>query len=102
MFNAHRVFTLLRPARPRHPLIQALIAAFVVVAFLALLVVGAIFALAVMLVGAVLRAFGFGRPIRFAVRTRRNPPEQTPPADNDIIDGEYTVLRKPLHRITNH
>jgi hypothetical protein len=102
MFRAHRVFTLLRPARPRHPIVQALFAAFAICAFLVLLVVGAFVALLVMVVGALLRLFGIARPIRVTAYTRTHAPTDAPVADNDVIDGEYTVLRKPLHRINNH
>jgi hypothetical protein len=101
MFRAHRVFTLLRPARPRHPFVQALFAAFAVCAFLVLLVVGAAVALVVAIVAGLLRLLGLGRPIRITAYARTNPHPQNPPADNDVIDGEYTVLREPLPRITH-
>ncbi len=102
MYRAHRVFTLLRPARPRHPIVQALFAVFAVCAFVVLLVVGAAVALVVMLVAALLRLLGVGRPIHVTTFARVNPHPQSPPADSDVIDGEYTVLRKPLHRISDH
>jgi fatty acid desaturase len=102
MFRAHRIFTLLRPARPRHPIVQALFAAFAICAFLVLLVVGAAVALLVMIVGALLRLFGICRPIRAVAYARTHAPTDAPTGDNDVIDGEFTVLRKPLHRITDH
>jgi hypothetical protein len=101
MYRAHRVFTLLRPARPRHPITQALFAVFAVCAFGVLLVVGAAVALIVAIVAAILRLLGLGRPIRVATYAHVNPHAQKPPADTDVIDGEYTVLRKSLPRITN-
>ena len=102
MFRAHRVFTLLRPPRPRHPLVQAFFAMFAVCAFIVLLFVGAAVALIVTIVAAILRLLGIGRPIRVTAYAHANPQTQTPPADGDVIDGEYTVLREPLHRITHH
>ena len=102
MFRAHRVFTLLRPSRPRHPLVQALLAVFAVCAFVVLLAIGAAVALIVTIVAAILRLLGFGRPIRVTTYAHVNPHAHAPPADSDVIDGEYTVLRKPMHRITDH
>ncbi|HTA65620.1 MAG TPA: hypothetical protein VK753_08950 [Xanthomonadaceae bacterium] len=100
MFRAYRVFSLLRPARPRHPIVQALFALFAVCAFLILLVVGAGIAIFAVLVGTLLRAFGFGRPVGFAAGSRpgaqANAPADTHTADGDVIDGEFRVVDKSL------
>ncbi|MBS0457610.1 MAG: hypothetical protein JSS44_09810 [Proteobacteria bacterium] len=100
MFSAYRVFSLLHPARPRHPFVQALLAVFVVCAFLVLLVVGAFIGLLAMLVALVARAFGWGP--RFAVKVGTPPaspssgqPDSRPP-DGDVIDGEFHVVEKSL------
>ncbi len=100
MFRAYQVFSMLRPPRPRHPLVQALVVVFVICAFLALLVVGAVIGLVAMLVALVARAFGFGP--RFAVRTGAtappNQPQATPPGGEDVIDAEYRVVEKSLRQ----
>lgn len=100
MFSAYRVFSLLHPARPRHPLMQALLTVAVVCAFVVLLVVGAIIGLVAMVVAMIARAFGW-RP-RFAFNVGVPPqPQSAPQADprapeGDVIDGEFHVVDKSL------
>ncbi|MBS0194168.1 MAG: hypothetical protein JSR34_07960 [Proteobacteria bacterium] len=102
MFSAYRVFTLLRPPRPRHPLLQALLTVLVVCAFLVLLVVGAAIGLVVLLVALIGRALGFSRPFVFTTGARQQsesssgPPPQARAADDDVIDGEFRVVDKTL------
>ena len=106
MFRAYRVFSLLQPTRPRHPLLQALLAVVAVCTFLALLVVGAVIGLAVMIVAFIARALGFAKPFAFrtgAFDAGAQPQPagsgtraQTRAADGDIIDGEFRVVDKSL------
>lgn len=103
MFSAYRVFSLLHPARPRHPLLQALLAVVVVCAFVVLLVVGAIIGLLVMAIALLARAFGFSRPFVFNAGVRPQPEAaSSPPSqpqsnnDGDVIDGEFHVVDKSL------
>lgn len=100
MFSAYRVFSLLHPARPRHPLLQALMAVVVVCAFVVLLALGALVGLFVMAVALLARAFGWSRPVVFETGPRPGPePAQSQPSattDGDIIDGEFHVVEKSL------
>jgi hypothetical protein len=97
MFRAHRVFSLLQPARQRHPIVQALFALFAIGAFLVLLVVGAAIAATVMLVGTVMRAFSPVRPVAAGATFSRPGATPEPPAANgDVIDGEFRVVSKTL------
>jgi len=96
MFRAHRVFSVLRPSRPRHPIVQALLALFAVCAFVVLLVVGTAIAAVVMLVGALLRAFGPARPAFVAANQNPRARADAATSDGDIIDGEFSVVDKSL------
>ena len=101
MFRAYRVFSLLRPARPRHPIAQALLALFAVCAFVVLLVVGLTVAAIVILVGALLRALGLSRPVAVVSGMRPQARADAPASDNDnihgdIIDGEFSVVDKSI------
>jgi len=96
MFRAYNVFSLLRPARPRHPIVQALFALLAVGAFLVLLVVGAAIATIMMLVGALLRAFGPARPAAAAPNSGPHAQADAPAAGSDIIDGEFRVVEKSI------
>jgi len=96
MFRAYRVFSMLRPARPRHPLAQALLAVVALCAFFVLLLVGVAIAAAVMLGGAVLRALAPARRPAVADDTRAQPRDNAPAAAGEIIDGEFSVVDKSL------
>jgi hypothetical protein len=96
MFRAHRVFSLLQPARPRHPIVQALFALLALGAFLVLLVVGIAIAAVVMIGGALLRAFSPSRPATVAPDPRPRAQADVPAAEGDIIDGEFRVVEKSI------
>jgi hypothetical protein len=106
MLRAYRVFSLLRPARPRHPIVHALLALFAVCAFIVLLVFGLTVAAIVMMVGTVLRALGLSRPIAVVSGNRPQARADAPAAENgsihgdiiagDIIDGEFSVVDKSI------
>jgi hypothetical protein len=96
MFRAYRVFSLLRPARPRHPIVQALFALLAVCAFVVLLVVGLAIAVFALIAGALLRAFGPSRPVSVVGNIGTRPPPDAPTASSDIIDGEFSVVDKTL------
>ena len=98
MFRAYRVFSLLQPARPRHPIVQALLALFAIGAFLVVLVVGAAIAATVMLVGTLMRAFSPVRPAAAAAGTFSRPSAaaDAPAPAGDVIDGEFSVVSKTL------
>ncbi len=100
MFRYHRVWSLLQPQRPRHPIVRALLGLFAVCALLMLLLIGVVVG-AIVLAGSLFwRAL---HPQVPAARTREN--FATVDGDamrGDVIDGEFSVLRKPLDRITNH
>lgn len=96
MFRAYRVFSLLRPSRPRHPIVQALLALFAICAFIVVLVVGVVVAATVMLAGTLLRAFGPVRPVAVASNAQPRPRVDTTAAGADIIDGEFRVVDKPI------
>jgi hypothetical protein len=95
MFHYHRVWSLLQPQRPRHPIVRALLGLFAVCALALLLLVGAVVGAIVLAVSLLWRAL---RPYPPAARAQAD----SPAVDGDVIDGEYSVLRKPLHRITDH
>jgi hypothetical protein len=96
MFRAHRVFSLLQPARPRHPIVQALFALLAVCAFVVLVVVGLGIAVVVMIAGALLRAFGPSRPVAAAPDARQRAQPDAPATSGDIIDGEFRVVDKSI------
>lgn len=102
MFRAYNVFSLLRPARPRHPLVQALFALLATCAFVVLLVFGLAIAAIVMLVGTLLRAFTPSRPVDPASNVRPGAQASTPTTDGDVIDGEFHVVDKSLPHGTGH
>ena len=98
MFRAYNVFSLLRPARPRHPLVQALFALFATCAFVVLLVFGLAIAAIVMCIGALLRAFAPSRLVDPVPNARSG--AQAPMADDGVIDGEFHVVDKSLPHTT--
>lgn len=98
MFRYHRVWSLLQPQRPRHPLVRALLGLFALCAFMLLLVIGAVVGVVLLAGSLLLRAL---RPSR-VVASATHANDDAPVVDGDVIDGEYSVLRKPLHRISNH
>lgn len=100
MFRAYNVFSLLRPARPRHPLVQALFALFATCAFVVLLVFGLAIAAIVMCVGALLRAFAPSRAAGPVSSAQPGAGAGTRSADGDAIDGEFHVVEKSLPHTT--
>ena len=100
MIRAYRVFSLLRPSRPRHPIAQAVLALFAICAFVMLLVFGIAAAAVVMVGGTLLRAFGPGRPIGAAshahLRAQTDAQTGPPASSSDIIDGEFRVVDKSV------
>ena len=94
MFRVHRVWSLLQPQRPRHPIVRALLGLFAICALMVLLTIGAVIGLIVFAGSLVWRMFHPALSI---------PPAQhaSPADDDDCIDGEYSVLRKPLPRTTH-
>jgi hypothetical protein len=96
MFRAYNVFSVLRPARPRHPVVQAIFALLAVCAFVVLLLVGAAIALVVMAFGVLLRAFSPLRPAGVPSGAHARGPADPPSVDGDIIDGEFKVVEKSL------
>ncbi|MBS0213157.1 MAG: hypothetical protein JSR26_08285 [Proteobacteria bacterium] len=102
MFSAYRVFTILRPPRPRHPVLQALLTVLVVCAFLVLLAVGAAIGLVVLLLALIGRALGLTRPFAFHFgasprgSSQPGPQAQAHAADDGVIDGEFRVVDKSL------
>ena len=95
MFRVHRVWSILQPQRPRHPLVSALLGLFAICAMLAVLAIGAVVGLIVFIVSALWRLF---QPaVATAPRSAREQP--THADDGHVIDGEFSVLRKPLPHI---
>ncbi len=99
MFRYHRAWSLLQPQRPRHPIVRALLGLFAVCAVLVLLLVGLVVGSIVFVASLLWRAVHPHSPI---ARARTD----SPVVDDDVIDGEiivgeFRVLRKPLHRITD-
>ncbi len=96
MFRPQFVWSSLQSRRPRHPLVRVLFGLFAACAFVVLLVVGAAIAAVVMAAGLLLRALRPlaqsrpSRPVVFAPRKHVAPVSN----DGDVIDGEYSVLRK--------
>ena len=100
MFRYHRVWSLLQPQRPRHPIARALLGLFAVCALLMLLSVGLVVGAIVFVASLLWRAL---HPHAPAARVREDSAAVEGDAiHGDVIDGEFSVLRKPLHRITNH
>ncbi len=95
MFRVHRVWSLFQPQRPRHPIVRALFGLFAIGALMVLLTVGAVIGLVVFAGSMLWRMF---HPVAAVSQTQQD----APVADDNCIDGEYSVLRKPLNRITNH
>ena len=79
---------MLRP--PRHPLLRA------VLALSGLLLLGFFAAFAVVIAALVLAGFGVRRLLA-SVRHGSRPfdPQVARPVDPNVIDGEYSVVRKP-------
>jgi len=100
MFRAYNVFSLLRPARPRHPLVQALFALLATCAFLVLLVFGLAIAAIVMFFGALLRAFAPSGSVDPASNARPDAQAGTRATDGGVIDGEFHVVEKSLPHTT--
>jgi len=96
MIRAYRVFSLLRPSRPRHPIAQALLALFAICAFIVVLVVGIAVAAVVMVGGTLLRAFGPARHAGTTPDAHLRAQGNAPVASGDIIDGEFRVVDKPI------
>lgn len=98
MFRPHLVWSSLRsrrPRHPRHPLVRAVFGLFALCAFIVLLVVGAAIAAVVMIAGLLLRAVRPSRPFAQMPRAQAMPSSN----DGDIIDAEYSVLRKSGQRV---
>lgn len=98
MFRYRRVWSLLQPQRPRHPIMRALLGLFAVCAVLMLLLIGLVVGSIVFVASVLWRAL-----LPHVPRARED--SATVDGDairGDVIDGEFSVLRKPLHRITNH
>mgnify|MGYP001549532098 CR=1 FL=1 len=93
MFRSHRAWSLLQPARPRHPIVRALLWIVGAATLMFLLIMGAVIGACVLLGSMLMRAVRPSRPVPMASR---------PADDPSVIDGDFTVLKKPLHRITNH
>jgi hypothetical protein len=100
MFRAYNVFSLLRPARPRHPIVQALFALLATCAFVVLLVFGLAIAAIAMFFGALLRAFAPSRSADAVSNARPGERAGTRSADGDAIDGEFHVVEKSLPHTT--
>lgn len=98
MFRVHRVWSILQPQRPRHPLISAVLAIFALCVMLFVLAAGAVIGMIVFGTSLVLRMFRTPAPRHYV----EQPEPQQPMADGDVIDGEFSVLRKPLPRIAEH
>ena len=94
MFRVHRVWSLLQPQRPHHPIVRLLLSVFAICALMVLLTVGAVIGLIVFAGSLLWRMF---HPVASIPRAQH----ESPVADDDVIDGEYSVLRKPLPRTTN-
>ena len=93
MLRSHRVWSLLQPARPRHPIVRALLWIVGAGVLTFLLIMGAVIGTFVLVGSMLMRAVRPARPVPMASRA---------PDDPSVIDGDFTVLKKPLHRITNH
>lgn len=94
MFRYRRVWSWLQPQRPRHPMARLLLGLFVVCALALMLLIGAVAGTVVLVASLVWRAL---RPHPPLARVRGD----SPAADSDVIDGQYSVLRKPLDRIAH-
>lgn len=96
MVRAYRVFSLLRPSRPRHPIAQALFGLFAACAFVVLLVVGLMVAAVMMVAGVLLRALAPVR--RVATPAHEGPRGQSDAqsAHGDVIDGEFSVVKRSI------
>lgn len=93
MFRSQRVWLLLQPTRPRHPIVRALLWIVGAGVLMLLLIMGAVIGTFVLIGSMLMRAVRPSRPVPVASR---------PSDDPSVIDGDFTVLKKPLHRITNH
>lgn len=94
MFRVHRIWSLLQPQRPRHPIVRALLGLFAICALMVLLTIGAVIGLVMFAGSLVWRMF---HPVASMQREQH----ASPVPNDDVIDGEYSVLRKPLPRTTN-
>jgi hypothetical protein len=50
----------------------------------------------VLAVGALMRAFGFARPVMVVPNAGPRAQAEAPKADGDIIDGEFSVVDKSI------
>jgi len=100
-FRLHPLWSSLQSRRPRHPIVRAMFGLFAICAFIVLLVVGAAIAAIVMVAGLLLRALrpqaqnSPSRPVAYAPHVQAAPSSN----DGDVIDGEYSVLRKSEPRV---
>jgi hypothetical protein len=81
-FFFHRVLAY-RPCKPRSPLLRVLVGLLGLALLLVLVAVGVVVGLGMLLFAA----------LRRLVRGARRP--ATAPAGADVIEGEYTLVRKP-------
>lgn len=82
-FFFHRILAY-RPCKPRSPLLRVLVGLLGLALLLVLVVVGVVVGLGMLLFAAVRRL----------VRGARRP-ATSPAAAGDVIEGEYTLVRKP-------
>lgn len=94
MFRVHRVWSLLQPQRPRHPIVRALLGLFAICALMVMLTIGAVIGMIAFAGSLLWRLF-------YPVASLPRAQHASPVAHDDAIDGEYSVLRKPLPRTTN-
>ena len=95
MFRIHRVWTILHPQSARHPVMSVLVGLFALCAMLVVLAIGAIAGMLMFGVSAVLALL---RPrVATAPLFQRDQPARDD--GSHIIDGEFSVLRKPLPHI---
>jgi hypothetical protein len=89
-FVFHRLFAY-RPCKPRNPLLRVLLGLLGVLLLAVLVVFGVVIGLGMLLLTAVRRLW----------RHRREDAARPAPA-GDVIEGEYTLVRKPDQRIGLH
>jgi hypothetical protein len=99
MFRVHRVWSSLQPRRPHHPFVRALLGILAVGVLMVLLVVGAVIGVVLLAGSLLLRALRPARPFASPTQAPDAQVASVMAGQGDCIEGDYTVLRKPLRSV---